>query len=138
MGHLTFISEEVVKFFDRNPTLAEEKYKGMNFITQSFIPLMFVDLLSREDWQDYVSKTLRYTIERDRKPLGGVRPSRLVTGTGGMGMGEVISTPSRGYLEGDAGANVMEVEDDDDGMDGTTEGTGDQVYIFLLNYFVFI
>ncbi|CAG8748013.1 33261_t:CDS:2, partial [Racocetra persica] len=54
MGHLTFIAEEVVKLLDRYAVEIGEK---------------------AEDWQEYVSKTLRETRERDRAPLGGQRPS---------------------------------------------------------------
>ena len=57
MGHLTLISEEIVKLFYNMP-------KEM---------LPFVDSLQfdREKWEGYVEGTLRETRERDLQPLGG-------------------------------------------------------------------
>lgn len=56
MGHMTLISEEVVKLFERYP---EEIYS----VVQSQIP--------QPAWDNYVSTTLRETRERDSSPLGG-------------------------------------------------------------------
>ncbi|RIA90499.1 SIT4 phosphatase-associated protein [Glomus cerebriforme] len=60
MGHLTFIAEEVVKLLDRYAVEIGEKVR---------------EYIEAEDWQEYVSKTLRETRDRDRAALGGSRPS---------------------------------------------------------------
>ncbi|PKC10964.1 SAPS-domain-containing protein [Rhizophagus irregularis] len=60
MGHLTFVSEEVVKLLDRYAVEIGEKVR---------------EYIEAEDWQEYVSKTLRETRDRDRAALGGARPS---------------------------------------------------------------
>ncbi|CAG8472708.1 1665_t:CDS:10 [Paraglomus occultum] len=60
MGHLTFISEEVKKLIERH---------GIEIVDQ------IREYFEAEDWQEYVAKTLRETLERDRQPLGGQRPS---------------------------------------------------------------
>ncbi|KAJ3139313.1 hypothetical protein HDU90_000679 [Geranomyces variabilis] len=76
MGHLTYISDEICKLVEKcNEDLAQE----------------VGDLITADDWQDYVSGILRETKERDRQPLGGVRPNAgaqqhqvpLVQGIGG-------------------------------------------------------
>ncbi|KAJ3160426.1 hypothetical protein HDU86_000760 [Geranomyces michiganensis] len=77
MGHLTYISDEICKLVEKcNEDLAQE----------------VGDLITADDWQDYVSGILRETKERDRQPLGGVRPNAgaqqhqvpLVQGIGGF------------------------------------------------------
>ncbi|CAG8542941.1 8541_t:CDS:10 [Ambispora gerdemannii] len=60
MGHLTFIAEEVVKLLDRYAVDIGEKVR---------------EYIEASEWQEYVSKTLRETRERDRAPLGGQRPN---------------------------------------------------------------
>ncbi|CAG8482913.1 23181_t:CDS:10 [Rhizophagus irregularis] len=60
MGHLTFVSEEVVKLLDRYAVEIGEKVR---------------EYIEAEDWQEYVSKTLRETRDRDRAALGGARPT---------------------------------------------------------------
>ncbi|CAG8441877.1 11860_t:CDS:10 [Diversispora eburnea] len=82
MGHLTFIAEEVVKLLDRYAVEIGEK---------------------AEDWQEYVSKTLRETRDRDREPLGGQRPTNLDS-----------MSPSRDESE--------EEEEEDDAIEGVTDG----------------
>ncbi|RKP09045.1 SIT4 phosphatase-associated protein-domain-containing protein [Thamnocephalis sphaerospora] len=62
MGHLTFIADQVVRLLERSTSelgAAIEPY------------------CTAEDWQEYVSKTLRETKERDHEQLGGQRPSAL-------------------------------------------------------------
>ncbi|KAF0417991.1 SAPS-domain-containing protein [Gigaspora margarita] len=86
MGHQTFIAEEVVKLLDRYAVEIGEKVR---------------EYIEAEDWQEYVSKTLRETRERDRAPLGGQRPSNHDS-----------MSPSR-----------EESEDDDD--DDTSEAVAD-------------
>ncbi|KAK5091987.1 sporulation-induced protein [Exophiala xenobiotica] len=60
MGHLTLVAEEVVKFGERHSrdTLSE--------LVQSHI--------YGKDWEDYVTKTLAETRDRDNAILGGFRP----------------------------------------------------------------
>lgn len=60
MGHLTLVAEEVVKFGERHPRDA---------LTQ---PVQ-VFVYGRE-WEEYVTKTLAETRDRDNAILGGVRP----------------------------------------------------------------
>ncbi|CAG8554022.1 7751_t:CDS:10, partial [Acaulospora colombiana] len=60
MGHLTFIAEEVVKLLDSYAVEIGEKV---------------TEYIEAEDWQEYVSKTLRETKERNQAHLGGQRPS---------------------------------------------------------------
>jgi len=60
MGHLTFISDEVVKLLDRYP---------------NEILAAIADGIDLASWNEYVDKQLRDTKERDRAPLGGQRPS---------------------------------------------------------------
>jgi hypothetical protein len=62
MGHLTFIADQVVRLLERSgkelgPAVAQ--------------------YCAAEDWQEYVSKTLRETKERDHQQLGGQRPSTM-------------------------------------------------------------
>jgi len=60
MGHLTLVAEEVVKFGERHSreTLSE--------LVQGYI--------YGKDWEDYVTKTLAETRDRDNAILGGFRP----------------------------------------------------------------
>ncbi|KAK5944445.1 sporulation-induced protein [Knufia obscura] len=60
MGHLTLVAEEVVKFGERHSreTLSE--------LVQSYI--------YGKAWEDYVTKTLAETRDRDNAILGGFRP----------------------------------------------------------------
>lgn len=60
MGHLTLISEEVVKFTERHPP---------EVLSQTVM-----DKVLHRDWIDYVERTLSETRERDNAILGGVRP----------------------------------------------------------------
>jgi SIT4-associating protein SAP185/190 len=60
MGHLTLISEEVVKFTERHPP---------EILSQTVM-----DKVLRREWIDYVERTLSETRERDNAILGGVRP----------------------------------------------------------------
>ncbi|KAL1965035.1 hypothetical protein VTN77DRAFT_6095 [Rasamsonia byssochlamydoides] len=60
MGHLTLISEEVVKFTERHPP---------EVLSQTVM-----EKVLHRDWIDYVERTLSETRERDNAILGGVRP----------------------------------------------------------------
>jgi len=64
MGHLTLVAEEVVKFGERHSreTLSE--------LVQSYI--------YGKAWEDYVTKTLAETRDRDNAILGGFRPENGV------------------------------------------------------------
>ncbi|KAJ3039005.1 hypothetical protein HDV00_012692 [Rhizophlyctis rosea] len=77
MGHLTYISDEVCKLVEKC---------GADFNDE------LRDFITAEEWQDYINGPLRETKDRDRQPLGGVRPNTgqqghgipLVTGVGGF------------------------------------------------------
>lgn len=79
MGHLTLITEEVVKlFFNHGKALA---------------PLMSETATNTDLWAHYIDTTFRETRERDLQPLGGgisvgMHPSAS-TGSGGHGIGIV-------------------------------------------------
>ena len=75
---------------------------------------IIVEYIEAEDWQEYVSKTLRETRERDRAPLGGQRPSNHDS-----------MSPSREESEED--------DDDDDTIEAVDGGdmASDQVCVFL-------
>jgi hypothetical protein len=62
MGHLTFIADQVVRLLERS-------INDLGSDVES--------ICKAEDWQEYVSKTLRDTKERDRQQLGGQRPNTL-------------------------------------------------------------
>ncbi|CAJ0896542.1 148_t:CDS:10, partial [Entrophospora sp. SA101] len=88
MGHLTVIAEEIVKLMDRFAVEIGEKVR---------------EYIEAEDWQEYVSKTLRETRERDRAPLGGQRPTNHDS-----------MSPSREGSEDD--------EDEDDAIEAVADG----------------
>ncbi|RMZ87234.1 hypothetical protein DV736_g5539, partial [Chaetothyriales sp. CBS 134916] len=60
MGHLTLVAEEVVKFGERQP--------------KELLSVPVQDSIYGKDWDEYVSKTLAETRERDNAILGGFRP----------------------------------------------------------------
>ncbi|CAO3674923.1 unnamed protein product [Rhizopus stolonifer] len=60
MGHLTFISDEIMKLFEGYPET---------------IVLAIQDDLNMEGWSAYCNHELKETKERDQLPLGGLRPS---------------------------------------------------------------
>ncbi|KAL0093205.1 SIT4 phosphatase-associated protein-domain-containing protein [Phycomyces blakesleeanus] len=60
MGHLTFISDEIVKVFEGYPESILNTVK---------------DDIDLDAWNKYCSGELRDTKERDRLPLGGARPN---------------------------------------------------------------
>jgi hypothetical protein len=75
--------------------------------------IIIVDYIEAEDWQEYVSKTLRETRDRDRAALGGTRPSNHDS-----------MSPSREESEDE--------EEDDDTIEAVDGGdmASDQVCIF--------
>lgn len=60
MGHLTLVAEEVVKFGERHP--------------RELLSPTVQDYIYSQAWEDYVTKTLAETRERDNAILGGFRP----------------------------------------------------------------
>jgi SIT4-associating protein SAP185/190 len=60
MGHLTLVAEEVVKFGERHPR---------DILTQPVQEFVY-----GREWEEYVTKTLAETRDRDNAILGGVRP----------------------------------------------------------------
>ncbi|KAG0756590.1 hypothetical protein G6F29_011303 [Rhizopus arrhizus] len=60
MGHLTFISDEIMKLFEGYPET---------------IVLAIKDDVDMENWAAYCNNELRETKDRDQLPLGGLRPS---------------------------------------------------------------
>lgn len=67
MGHLTYISDETCKLFEKCHLELEDELKG---IRHMLIP----DYLESEEWNDYVTHSLHQTQELDRQPLGGMKP----------------------------------------------------------------
>lgn len=60
MGHLTLVAEEVVKFGERHP--------------RELLSPIVQDCIYSHAWEEYVTKTLAETRERDNAILGGFRP----------------------------------------------------------------
>ncbi|KAJ3099998.1 hypothetical protein HDU97_002605 [Phlyctochytrium planicorne] len=115
MGHLTYISDEVCKLIDKCATDFDGQVKAM--------------ILS-EEWQEYLSGVLRETKERDRQPLGGVRPTQqstalnvpLVTGIGAFGNGASMDDSDMGVIS--SAPKVKTTGDaDSDGSDEEIGGT---------------
>jgi SIT4-associating protein SAP185/190 len=72
MGHLTLISEEVVKFTERHsPELLSE---------------VVLEKVMAQDWVNYVEGALAETRERDNAILGGVRPEVAMSRASGQGL----------------------------------------------------
>eukprot|EP00842_Homolaphlyctis_polyrhiza_P005780 jgi/Hompol1/6202/HPOL_004872-RA len=70
MGHLTYISDEICKLFERCSAELDDELR---------------DYIASEEWQEYVSHALRETRDRDREPLGGTRPEAAPAGMGFAG-----------------------------------------------------
>ncbi|KAJ3208156.1 hypothetical protein HDU67_006960, partial [Dinochytrium kinnereticum] len=117
MGHLTYISDEVCKLIDKCAADFDTHVKS---------------LIVSEEWQEYLSGVLRETKERDRQPLGGVRPTQtnqplsvpLVSGLGSFGVGnlddsDIGITPGRSVnAKVETGEGSDEDEDDIGGTIG--------------------
>ncbi|KAJ1342806.1 hypothetical protein BSLG_002625 [Batrachochytrium salamandrivorans] len=117
MGHLTYISDEVCKLFEKcSVELDDELNESMN----------------SDQWCEYVSHPLRETRDRDRQPLGGVRPeapmgqntafggvgsSISYNGGGGGKFGEENSESGKSKKKSD---HAREASDDEE--DGTAAG----------------
>ncbi|KAJ3261114.1 hypothetical protein HK103_006423 [Boothiomyces macroporosus] len=72
MGHLTYISEETCKLFEK---CAEELDDELH------------NYIHSEEWHEYVNHTFRQTQEADRQTLGGTKPEQVggVSAFGGAG-----------------------------------------------------
>ncbi|KAI8814145.1 SIT4 phosphatase-associated protein-domain-containing protein [Cladochytrium replicatum] len=116
MGHLTYIADEVVKLIEKcQPDFAEE----------------LKDYLQAEDWQEYVSGILRETKERDRQPLGGVRPSAVnqhVSMVGEMGSFAAVDEADTGVRTTNGAVAASKLGGDSDDEDDEGMGTG-EVYV---------
>lgn len=106
MGHLTLISEEIVKLFYDYPT-----------IILAEIPKSAFD---RQRWEAYVEGHLRETRERDLQRLGGavsvkMNPS-VSNGSGGIG---VLETDDE--FPGQAGRTLFSADQVSEGSDANPE-----------------
>ena len=97
MGHLTFISDEVIKVLASYP---DEIYAVVK------------DSLDLDAWDTYINGPLRETKLRDRVPLGGIKPAGGLDGLEHDMMTEDI-TRQIAEVKGD-----FADEDDDDEEDG--------------------
>ncbi|WEW60791.1 sporulation-induced protein [Emydomyces testavorans] len=103
MGHLTLISEEVVKFTER---LAPEA-----------LPKEIMKTVLHPDWVNFVENTLSETRERDNAILGGVKPDMsmghrqavLNAISGGQGLGTSAALSNAGLNGGIPGAGFDEM-----------------------------
>ncbi|KAJ3416749.1 hypothetical protein HDV05_000123 [Chytridiales sp. JEL 0842] len=122
MGHLTYIADEVCKLWEK---CAHEFQSTAGALVDS------------DEWQEYVMGVLRETKERDRQPLGGVRPTQgsshlgvpMVTGAGGFGTNlddtDIGVMKSTSASKGDGNANDSDDDDDISGGIGTAAFVND-------------
>jgi hypothetical protein len=59
MGHLTYIADETCKLFEKCGSELDDELH---------------EYIVSEEWQEYVTHSLRHTLEKDRHPLGGMKP----------------------------------------------------------------
>ncbi|KAK5664810.1 sporulation-induced protein [Batrachochytrium dendrobatidis] len=106
MGHLTYISDEVCKLFDKcNVELDDELH----------------DFMNSDQWSEYVSHPLRETRERDRQPLGGTRPE-IPIGSGPAFAGSTIGyNPGNGKFGEDMSDSSKPRKKSEVGRDGSDE-----------------
>jgi hypothetical protein len=71
MGHLTYISDETCKLFEKCGAELESDLHGIFKFTKDYI--------HSESWHEYVTHALRQTQESDKIALGGVKPEAAVT-----------------------------------------------------------
>jgi hypothetical protein len=69
--------------------------------------------MATEEWREYISKTLRETIDRDRQPLGGQRPVKMIP-MQGYGDNNNFSNP--GF-----GTTLLNDDDEEDDMGGSDQ-----------------
>ncbi|KAJ3368545.1 hypothetical protein HDU91_000491 [Kappamyces sp. JEL0680] len=74
MGHLTYISDETCKLFDKCANELEDELS---------------EYIHADDWNEYVLHALHQTQELDRQPLGGTRPETMNVIPGGPKVGAV-------------------------------------------------
>ncbi|KAJ3000160.1 hypothetical protein HDV02_000443 [Globomyces sp. JEL0801] len=67
MGHLTYISDEACKLFEKCGAELDDEIH---------------DIMVSEDWHEYVNHALKHTQDLDRQPLGGTRPEQLAPSPG--------------------------------------------------------
>lgn len=113
MGHLTFISDEVIKVLASYP---DEIYAVVK------------DSLDLDAWDSYINGPLRETKLRDRVPLGGIKPAGGLDGLEHDMMTEDI-TRQIAAVKGDFADD--DVDDEEDGMGGwiSTDFDKEQEYI---------
>ncbi|KAK9451444.1 SIT4 phosphatase-associated protein-domain-containing protein [Limtongia smithiae] len=116
MGHLTLISEEIVKFRQRYPP-------------QSLSPAIVENTVNNENWMHYVNETLMEIRIKDNSILGGPRPSSemshhshllLTMGDQGNDMGddddgEIAAEYSNDHMNMDSRDDEDDGDDDDSG-----------------------
>jgi hypothetical protein len=80
MGHLTYISDEVCKLFEKCGSELDDELH---------------DFITGEDWNEYVTHSLRHTQETDRQQLGGVKPDQSgnIVRMGGTGIDGEFAKP---------------------------------------------
>ena len=89
MGHLTLVAEEVVKFGERHP--------------KEVLSPAVQDFVYGKPWEEYVTKTLAETRDRDNAILGGFRPEN------GLGPRQAVLNAvnaNQGYIGSNALANA--------------------------------
>jgi len=113
MGHLTFISDEVIKVLASYP---DEIYAVVK------------DSLDLDAWDSYINGPLRETKLRDRVPLGGIKPAGGLDGLEHDIMAEDINRQIAG-VKGDFAEE--DEEDEEDGMGGwiSTDFDKEQEYM---------
>ena len=105
MGHLTLISEEVVKFSERH--------------TPEVLSDVVLEKVTSKEWTHYVEVPFNETRERDSAILGGVRPDvnlgarqtvlYAVNSAGGFGGGASSALANAGLNGGGAGLDLVDL-----------------------------
>ncbi|KAI9881846.1 MAG: hypothetical protein M1823_006442, partial [Watsoniomyces obsoletus] len=110
MGHLTLVAEEVVKFGERQP--------------REVLSPPVQDSIYGSDWEQYVTRTLAETRDRDNAILGGFRPENglgprqavLNAVSGGVGLGPSSGLASAGLsVTGGPGLDTIALQNDPSG-----------------------
>ena len=119
MGHLTLVAEEVVKFGERHPK------EVLSPTVQEYV--------YGKDWEDYVTKTLAETRERDNAILGGFRPDTglgprqavLNAVSGAQGLGASAALANVGLGGGfQQGLDSMDLSNNGSATSGMHSGAG--------------
>jgi SIT4-associating protein SAP185/190 len=116
MGHLTLVAEEVVKFGERQAK------------DQLSVPVQ--DCIYGRDWEEYVTKTLAETRERDNAILGGFRPENglgprqaVLNAVNSGNMGSSMALQNAG-LGGGQPLDSIELANSQFGNSGSTTSQG--------------